>query len=92
MAGGRPEELFLVGAVQVDVARFGIGVFGIDSVQPEDASLNVVSGIVGRSDASGGFTAHEDFADRREVAVFFVDDEAPGGRAVTSGPFADPKF
>ncbi len=47
MAGGRPEELFLIGAVQVDVARFGIGVFGIDSVQPEDASLNVVSGIVG---------------------------------------------
>ncbi len=89
MAGGCSEEVFLVGAVQVDVAGFCVGVFGIDAVQPEDACLNVIRGVFGGSDSSGGFATDENFAGGRVVAVFLADDEASGGGAVAAGAFTE---
>ncbi|MEY5013674.1 MAG: hypothetical protein RIS92_32 [Verrucomicrobiota bacterium] len=89
MAGGCSEEVFLVGAVQVDVAGFRVGVFGIDAVQPEDACLNVIRGVFGGSDSSGGFATDENFAGGRVVAVFLADDEASGGGAVAAGAFTE---
>lgn len=89
MAGRCSEEKFLVCAVQVDVAGFCVGIFGVEAVQPEDASLDVISGIFGRTNSSGGFTTDENFTDGRVVTVFFRDDKASGGGAVATWPFAE---
>ena len=41
-ACGGSQQMFLVRPVEVDVTGFGVGVFRVSSVQPEDACLNMV--------------------------------------------------
>ena len=42
VACGGSQQMFLVRSVEVDVTGFGVGVFRVGSVQPEDACLNMV--------------------------------------------------
>jgi hypothetical protein len=51
--------------------------------------LNVIRGVFGGSDSSGGFATDENFAGGRVVAVFLADDETSGGGAVAAGAFTE---
>ena len=85
MAGRLPEEVLLVGAVEVDVSGSCVGVLGVETIEPEDPGLHVIRWILGGADPSCGFATDKDLAQRRRVAMFFRDDESSRGRAVAAG-------
>ena len=89
MGSGGADEVFLVGAVEVDVALVGVGVFFFSAVEPEDTGEDgVVFLRVGCPDA-GGASAFERGEEGGTVADFFTDDELAGGRLVGAFGEAD---
>ena len=82
VAGGRAELRFGIRAVDVDVAVEGVRVLRVESVEPEDARLDVILFIALLTDESGRDAADENLARRRAVAMFFRDAEASGRRAI----------
>ena len=82
VAGGRAELRFGIRAVDVNVAVEGVRVLRVESVEPEDARLDVILFIALLTDESGRDAADENLARRRAVAMFLRVAEASGRRAI----------
>lgn len=95
VGGGLADEVFLVGAVDVDVPVEGIGVLWIKALEPQDSCEDEIRvllvGIFGRPDGSGPVTFLEDGAAGEVGADFLRDAEATGRCAAASGLGADPE-
>lgn len=85
MTGRGAQEAFPIGAVNVDVARFGVFVFGVCPFQPEDAGLHMIPPLALDPLASGGDAPHEDFPFGRALADAFTDEELAGGGSEATG-------
>lgn len=81
MACGEAEVLFVVGAVEIDVAAVRVSVFRTSAVQPKDAGDDLIIRRMRIRQLSGGLSAAEDGADWRIVPILFRDGEVPGGCA-----------
>ena len=79
VACGGAELGLVVGAVNVDVAVAGVGVVGIEAVEPEDACLDEVGGVVRVAEMACGDAACEDGAEGGAGADFLGDLEAAEG-------------
>ena len=84
VAGGGADQLFLIGAMDVDAARQRVLVFGVEAVEPEDARGDqvVFHHIVCRPQTRG-FACFENRSQGLVVADFFTNAELTGRGAVT---------
>jgi hypothetical protein len=79
------ERRFGIGAVDVNVTLESVGIFGVESFEPEDASLHMVVIIILFAKASGSLAAHENLSRWRAVADLLSDAKSSGRRALRAG-------
>lgn len=84
--------MFLIGAMNVDVAILGVGVFFIQTSQPKNAGGNEIFLSSLRGDGSGCLPLAENFSEGCLASDFFVDVKPP--QRGPKAPFrkAKPKF
>ena len=76
VAGRGADELFLIRAVDVDQAPEGVGIFGVQSVEGQDAGQDEVLRDAGCGHFTGPFSRPEHGPSRGALADFVVDDES----------------
>jgi len=81
VGGGLADEVFGVGAVEVDVTAVGVGVFGVEAIEPHDAGEDGVVACFAAPDPAWG-AAFEGCVEGRSVTDFFADAKLAGGGLV----------
>ena len=93
MTARATDAVFVVGAVDVDVALEGVRIAWFQAMEPEDAGKHEISlGVHSKSPVADGLARFENRAVFRPIAMFLLHDKTAQWRFVTAFGKTDAEF